>query len=110
MVKHYVGERMTPEAVLADFEEVLTKGFINVFPWTVVYNDYFHFMQVNVRRLGQMGLQSKAEDVMVGLYSLWYAPSKKEFNTALVLFLAEWDRHIPTYTTYFRRNWLKLST
>jgi hypothetical protein len=54
-IKHYVGESMSPEAVLADFEEALTKGFTNVFPWPVVYNDFFHFMNANTKRLGQMG-------------------------------------------------------
>jgi hypothetical protein len=98
---------MAPEAVMADFEEALTKGFINVFPWAVVYNDYFHFMQANVRQLGQMGLQSKVQSVKVGLHSLWYAPGKKEFNSVLVPFLAEWDKHISTYTSYFQRNWLE---
>jgi hypothetical protein len=95
---------MSPEAMLCDFEEALSQGFTNVFPWAVVYNDFFHFMQANVRRLGQMGLQSEVEDARVGLQSLWYAPTKQEFDAALVVFLEEWDGRAPTYTSYFRRN------
>lgn len=43
----------------------------------------------------------------MGVQSLWYAPTKPEFDAAVTKFLTEWDERVPAYATYFRRNWLE---
>lgn len=113
---------MSPKGVLLDFEEALSEGFVRVFPDAAVLADFFHFVcsihsfallfinvkkvQANVKAIQKLGFKSRSKDVVKGVQSLWYAPTKKDFDAALGEFLVEWDREISAYATYFRRNWL----
>jgi hypothetical protein len=47
------------------------------------------------------------EKVVSGLQSLWYAPTKREFESAREKFLAECYKHVPAYVFYFESNWLE---
>jgi hypothetical protein len=69
--------------------------------------DFFHFIQANVRKAGQLGLKSCAHNIVVGLNVLWYKTTKKEFDVNLNDFLDEWDRRASQYSAYFRSTWLE---
>ncbi len=97
---------MSPKGVFLDFEEALSKGFTNVFPTAAVYRDFFHFVQANVKQIAVLGFKSKAKELVPDLNKLWYAPTKSEFNIEVQQFLDKWDETVPTYTAYFRINWL----
>jgi hypothetical protein len=98
---------MSPLGVLLDFEKALVQGFENVFPEAAVLNDFFHCMQANVRKIGQLGFKNRASAVVAGVNHLWHARTKVEFDKAVVSFLTKWDDVVSAYTTYFHRNWLK---
>ena len=98
---------MSPLGALLDFEEALSQGFEHVFPEAAVLNDFFHFVQANVKKIGQLGFKSHAHSVVVGVNKLWYARTKANFDKETVEFLAEWDNTVPAYASYFRKNWLK---
>lgn len=113
---------MSPKGVLLDFEEALAEGFAKVFPDAATLCDFFHFVrsnlslvifsnyltqvQANVKAIQRLGFKLKSKDVVKGVRSLWYAPTKEEFDSAVAKFLAEWDKDVPAYATYFRRTWL----
>lgn len=59
-----------------------------------------------MKEIQKLGFKKRSKDVVKGVQSLWYAPTKEEFDNAVVTFLAQWDSEIPAYATYFRRNWL----
>lgn len=59
-----------------------------------------------MKKIGQLGFKLVSKDVVVGIQSLWYAPTKAEFDAVVTKFSAEWDKRVPAYPTYFRRNWL----
>lgn len=42
---------MLLQGVLLDFKEALAQGFEHIFPEATVLNDFFHFMQANVRKI-----------------------------------------------------------
>lgn len=97
---------MSPKGVLLDFEEALSEGFVRVFPYAAILADFFHFVQANVKEIQKLGFKAKVKDVVTGVQSLWYAPTKADFDAALGEFLTQWNREVPAYATYFRRNWL----
>lgn len=98
---------MSPLGLLADFEEALAQGFEHVFPEASVFNDFFHFVQANVKKIRQVGYKKYEKDVVIGVNRLWYTKTKTDFEEEVVNFLAEWNGVVSTYATYFRKNWLK---
>lgn len=40
---------MKPSAILSDYEDAIIKACKTVFPLSCHYDDFFHFMQANVR-------------------------------------------------------------
>lgn len=64
-------------------------------------------VQANMKAIQKLGFKGRSKDVSEGIQSLWYAPTEKDFNDALREFLKIWDKEIPAYATYFRRNWLE---
>ena len=78
---------MAPIRVVLDFEEALGKAFTKVFPTTTITRDFFHFMQVNVKRVGQLGLKSEVKVVVKDLRTLWYSLDKAMFDSQLNDFL-----------------------
>jgi hypothetical protein len=97
---------MTPKGVLLDFEEALSQGFTRVFPKAAVYRDFFHYVQANVKRIAELGFKGKASELVADLNKVWYSPTKQQFNETIEWFLHKWDEMVPTYTAYFRNNWL----
>lgn len=97
---------MSPKGVLLDFEEALGQAFEHVFPCASVLGDFFHFVQANIRRVGELGHKHLAHDVGEALNKVWYAKTKADFDNEVVQFLEEWEDKVPGYTTYFRNNWL----
>lgn len=57
-IKKETKERMSPRGVLLDFEEALSQGFVKVFPEASVLADFFHMVQANVKKIGQLGFKS----------------------------------------------------
>jgi hypothetical protein len=98
---------MHPKEIHLDFEVALAAGFSNIFPYVSIMQDFFHFMQANVKKLGQLGMTGDVNDVVEDLRALWYKPTKIEFNTNLEEFLSKWDRLSQGYTPYFRTTWVK---
>jgi hypothetical protein len=70
---------MAPKAVLMDFEEVL-EGFEHVFPEDSVLGDFFHFVQTNIRRIGELGFKSLAEDMVIEVNKVWSVKPKAAFD------------------------------
>jgi transposase-like protein len=97
---------MSPKAVLLDFEETLSAAFINVFPAASVQRDLFHLVQANMKQAGQLGLKAHAKEIVIDVNVLWFAPTKQEFDREVAQFLNKWDKKEPSYSTYFRTNWL----
>jgi hypothetical protein len=77
-----------------------------VFPNASVQRDMFHFVQANVKQAGQLGLKANVKEIVVDVNVLWYAPTKQDFDREVVQFLDKWDKREPSYSTYFRTNWL----
>jgi hypothetical protein len=65
--------------------------------------DYFHFKQVNLRKLQKIGLSHLRSEVSADLSVIWNADTKEEFDKHLDQFLDKWDRRALLYTEYFRR-------
>jgi transposase-like protein len=99
-----------PQGVYLDFEEALADGFTKVFPNASVRRDLFHFVQANVKKVGQLGMKSDSHEIVVALNLLWHKATKAEFDAYLNEFLDEWDRRAPQYTSYFRSTWLNRYT
>jgi hypothetical protein len=97
---------MSPKAVLLDFEEALSEGFIKVFLNAAIQRDMFHFVQANVKQAGQLGLKTNVKEIVVDVNILWYASTKQEFDREVAQFLDKCDKREPSYSTYFRTNWL----
>jgi hypothetical protein len=97
---------MLAKYCLLDFEEALADGFCKTFPDVTILNDFFHFIQANVKRASQLGLKSVVKDIVTDLNTLWYKPTKQEFDVYLNAFLNKWDKEAPHYSTYFRSTWL----
>jgi hypothetical protein len=72
----------------------------------VVLGDFFHFVQANMKKIGELGSKSLANEVVVSVNKLWYAKTKADFDKELTEFFAEWEEKVPTYTSYFHKNWL----
>jgi hypothetical protein len=58
---------MAPKAALMDFKEALVQGFEHIFPEASVLGDFFHFVQANVRRIGELGFKNLVSEVVVGV-------------------------------------------
>jgi hypothetical protein len=100
---------MLPKAVHLDFEKALNKGFANTFPTTTILNDFFHFIQVNVKKVQWLRINhSEIHNIVVDLNTLWYKVTKAEFDTYLKKFTSNWDKKEPQYIIYFRSTWLNL--
>jgi hypothetical protein len=97
---------MAPKTALIDFEEALTQGFEHIFPEASVLGDFFHFVQTNVKKIGELGFKNLASEVVVGMNKVWGATPKAAFDREVLQFLTEWDDRMPAYTSYFRKNWL----
>jgi hypothetical protein len=97
---------MSPKEVHLDFEEALSAGFVRVFPNATPMKDFFYFIQANVKKAGQLGMATHRSKIVVRLNTLWYKPTKAEFDTCLKEFLGEWDKKAPQYTAYFCFTWL----
>jgi hypothetical protein len=74
---------MAPKRVVLDFEEALSQVFVDVFLTATVTRDFFHFVQANVKRVGQLGLKAEAKAVVSDLNLLWYANDKHVFDSRL---------------------------
>lgn len=97
---------MSPKEIHLDFEEALANGFSVVFPSAAILRDFFHFIQANVKKLLQLGLKSNIKSVVADLNTLWYKPTKREFDANLDSFLDKWDKETMGYTPYFRSTWV----
>jgi hypothetical protein len=100
---------MHPKEIHVDFEEALKQGCMGVFPGTPVFHDFFHFVQANVKKLGQLGMSRYGSKIAAELNTLWYKPNKEDFDKYLCEFLGKWDRAeviARTYTNYFRATWI----
>jgi hypothetical protein len=97
---------LAPLGVALDFEDALAEGFVRVFPNVIICGDFFHLMQANVKKIRQLRLQTMEVDVINGVWELFYAVSKSEFDVGVANFLADMDARAPTYASYFRRTWL----
>jgi transposase-like protein len=106
-VKKATKDNMFPQQVHLDFEEALSAGFLKVFPEATLMKDFFHFIQANVRKAGQLGLKSVAKEISDGLNVLWAKPTKEEFDSHLDEFLGKWDKRAPQYSGYFRSTWIQ---
>jgi hypothetical protein len=97
---------LTPLRVALDFEDTLAEGFVHVFLNTIICGDFFHLMQVNVKKICQFHLQELETNVINGVQELFYTTSKSEFNVGVANFLTDMDVCAPTYATYFKCIWL----
>jgi hypothetical protein len=97
---------MRPEEIHLDFEESLSQGFSGVFPSTTVMKDFFHFVQANVKKAQKLNMKPLLRDLARDLNTLWYQPTKLDFDAYLNQFLDKWDKQSMYYTSYFRSNWL----
>ena len=89
-----------------NFEEPLVDGFTKVFPIASVRRDFFHFVQANVKKIGQLGMKPDSRKIVVALNVLWHKTTKVEFDNYLNEFLDKWDKQAPQYTSYFHSTWL----
>jgi hypothetical protein len=92
---------------LVDFEKALNDAIHITFPDVVILNDFFHFIQANVKRVTQLGLKSVVKDIVVDLNTLWYKSTKREFDVYCNQFLDKWDKEAAQYSSYFRSTWLE---
>jgi hypothetical protein len=92
---------MHPRKIHLDFEVALALSFLNVFFYVSIMQDFFHFMQANVK-LRQLGMVGDVKEIVADLNILWFKPTKIEFYTNLEEFLHKWDRLSQGYTLYFR--------
>jgi hypothetical protein len=92
--------------VYLDFEEALSDGFTKVFLNASVMRNFFHFVQANVKKVGQLGMKSDLHDIVIGFNFLWHKATKAEFDTYLNEFLDEWKRKASQYVSYFCSTWL----
>jgi hypothetical protein len=98
---------MDPKYLLLDFEQALSDAFVDIFPNTIIARDRFHFVQANVKRLIELGLQSLIDEVSKDLEVLWEQPTKAEFDACVTTFLNKWDVRSRAYSEgYFRPTWL----
>jgi hypothetical protein len=99
---------LRPKYCLLDFEEALAEGFHKAVPDVLVLHDFFHFIQANVKKAGQLGMKLNVSNIVTDLNTLWYKPTKEEFDVCLAEFIRQWDIRAPQYTAYFRSTWLDL--
>jgi hypothetical protein len=78
---------MRPKYCLLDFEKALAEGFRKAVPDALVLHDFFHFIQANVKKVGQLGMKSDVSDIVADLNTLWYKPTKEEFDVCLTEFI-----------------------
>jgi hypothetical protein len=105
-IKGETDDMMSPLRAYMDFEEALAEALQKVFPNATICRDFFHFIQANIKQAGKLGLKSLAKEIRTDCNILWYAPTKKEFDSRVQEFLQKWDNCEPTYSEYFRKNWL----
>jgi hypothetical protein len=98
---------VAPKEIHVDFERALANGLTHVFPTATVLKDFFHFIQANVKRIGQDGLKSQAHNLVVDLNELWEQPTEAEFHGYLKVFLDKWQNIQPNYAKYFSSTWIK---
>ena len=97
---------LKPKYCLLDFEEALAEGFHKTFPDVIIFKDYFHFKQANMRQLKSLGLKQWCSKVSTQLSALWDKSSKPEFDVCLKELLTEWGINIPKFKGYFQDTWL----
>jgi hypothetical protein len=61
---------MRPKYCLLDFEEALAEALHKTIPDALILHDFFHFIQANVKRVGQLGMKSDASDIIADLNTL----------------------------------------
>jgi hypothetical protein len=106
-MKKATNAMMDPKYLLLDFKQALSDGFQDVFLDIIIVRDCFHFVQANVKRLNELGLQNLVTEVSQDLGVLWEKPSKKDFDIHLITFLDKWDRRASQYSErYFHPIWL----
>lgn len=99
---------MKPKFCLLDFEEALAKTLCKTIPDVLIFHDFFHFIQANVKKAGQLGMKLDVSNIIFDLNVLWYKSTKKEFDVCLTEFICWWDIKAPQYTVYFCLTWLDL--
>jgi hypothetical protein len=62
-MKKTTNSMMDPKYLLLDFEQALSDGFKDIFPNVIIARDCFHFVQANVKRLNELGLQNLVTEV-----------------------------------------------
>lgn len=72
----------------------------------IIFKDFFHFKQANIRQLKRLGLKQEGHTVSTQLSALWDKPSKREFDVYLHELLTEWGTYMPKYRTYFQETWV----
>jgi hypothetical protein len=80
---------VNPKYIILDFEQALSDRFIGVFPNAIIARDYFHFVQTNVKYLGELGMKGVATEVSDNFRVLWYKLTKEEFDIFIIKFLAK---------------------
>ncbi len=106
LIKTKTNDRMNPEGLLVDFEEALSSAFVEVFSSCMVWHDFFHFQQANVKNLKKMGLSDYVKEVCNDTRALWNQLTKRDFDQFLGEFINRWNQVIPQYITYFRNVWI----
>lgn len=106
-IKNAAKSAIHPKAVYLDFEEVLSDGFQKIFPSATIRRDFFHLVQANVKKIGQLGLKSMASEVVADINTLWGKLLKESFDVYLETFLHKWDRIAPQYSKYFQNTWFQ---
>jgi hypothetical protein len=81
---------MRPKYCLLYFEKALGEAFHKAVPDFLILYDLFHFIQANVKKIGQLGMKLDASDVVADFNALWYKPTKKQFDMHLEEFICHW--------------------
>jgi hypothetical protein len=61
---------MRPKYCLLDFKKVLAEALHKMIPDTLILHDFFHFIQANIKKTGQLGMKSDVSDIIADLNTL----------------------------------------
>lgn len=92
---------MHPDEFHLDFEKPLSQALSATFPSATILKDFFHFIQANVKKAKGLNMKPLMRNLVKDLNTLWYQPTKANFDTYLNEFLGKWERLTMYYTTYF---------
>jgi len=88
----------------------LSASWLDVFPQSLIWYDFFHFQQAIVKNTKKMGLTELAAEIAGDTRELWNANSKELFDELVENFLVKWKPRIPQFTSYFENTWKKRSS